>query len=114
MKPINKDELFEHLGEFLQKKGIEFKDGSYTENIRKGVGLLANTINLGQKGVQAAKEQLDAGLDKVRQVIHEKTAPKGGPAPAAPPPPPPPAAKKAGPSRPKSPAGGKARKRAKR
>src|SRR5258708_24575125 len=86
MKPINKDELYEHLSQFLRSRGVELKQGSYSQGIQKGCGLLTETINLGQRGVKIAKVELDKKLSQVRQVIHEKTAPKSartGPAPAA-------------------------------
>ena len=76
MKPIQKDELYAHLGEFLKNKGIELKEGSYTKGIHAGCSLLADAINLSQSGLERAKAGLDKKLDQVRQVIHEKTAPK--------------------------------------
>ena len=76
MKPIEKHEIFEHLNGFLKAKGIEMKDGSYTNGIQKGCQILADTINLSQKGLERAKVTIDKNLDRVRQVIHEKTAPK--------------------------------------
>jgi len=76
MKPIQKDELYEHLGQFLKDKGIELKEGSYTKGIHAGCSLLADAINLSQAGLERAKAGLDKKLDQVRQVIHEKTAPK--------------------------------------
>jgi hypothetical protein len=86
MKPLDKDELFQNLSGFLKAKGIELKDGSYADGIRKSCGLLSEAINLGQKGVGKAKAEIDAKLDQVRQAIHECTAPKTPPAPAAAPP----------------------------
>jgi hypothetical protein len=79
MKPIEKDELYEHLGEFLRNKGIELKEGSYTKGIHAGCSLLADAINLSQAGIERARTGLDKKLDQVRQVIHEKTAPKRPP-----------------------------------
>lgn len=84
MKRINHDELYQHLSDFLKTKGIEFKEGSYPHGIRKGCRLLADTINLSQQGLEKAKTEIDKKLDQMRQVIHEKTAPK--PSPASPPP----------------------------
>jgi hypothetical protein len=78
MKPIEKDELYAHLGEFLKGKGIELKEGSYTKGIHAGCSLLADAINLSQTGFERAKAGLDKKFDQVRQVIHEKTAPKAG------------------------------------
>jgi hypothetical protein len=76
MKPIQKHELYEHLGEFLKGKGIELKEGSYTKGIHAGCSLLADAINLSQAGLERAKAGLDKKLNEVRQAIHEKTAPK--------------------------------------
>jgi hypothetical protein len=76
MKPIQKDELYDHLAQFLKAKGIEMKDGSYPKAIQKGCSFLADAINLSQKGISQAKSQIDKNLDRMRQTIHEKTAPK--------------------------------------
>jgi hypothetical protein len=78
MKPIEKDELYEHVRQFLKAKGIEMQDGSYPRGIQKGCSILADAINLSQKGIAQAKVQIDKNLDRMRQVIHEKTAPKPG------------------------------------
>jgi hypothetical protein len=79
MKPIQKDELYQHLSEFLKAKGVEMKDGSYPKAVQKGCSILADAINLSQKGITQAKVQIDKNLDRMRQVIHEKTAPKAAP-----------------------------------
>jgi hypothetical protein len=84
MKTIKKDELFRHLGTFLQSKGIELKDGSYTTRIQQGCDLLADTINATQKTVKQTKSKMDRALDQIRETIHQHTAP-----------PPPPTAKTA-------------------
>jgi hypothetical protein len=76
MKPIQKDELYEHVRQFLKAKGIEMQDGSYPRGIQKGCSILADAINLSQKGIAQAKVEIDKNLDRMRQVIHEKTAPK--------------------------------------
>ena len=76
MKRIKKDELYENLGHFLKSKGIEMKEGSYATAVQKSCSFLADTINLSQKGLERAKAGIDKKLDQVRQVIHEKTAPK--------------------------------------
>ena len=76
MKPIQKDELYEHVSQFLKAKGIEMQEGSYPKGIQKGCSILADAINLSQKGISQAKDQIDKNLDRMRQVIHEKTAPK--------------------------------------
>ena len=77
MKPIQKDELYEHFGQFLKSRGIELTEGTYSKSIHAGCSLLADAINLSQAGIERAKAGLDKKLDQVRQVIHEKTAPKG-------------------------------------
>jgi hypothetical protein len=84
MKAIQQDELYEHLSGFLKGKGIELKEGSYANGIQKGCTLLADAINLSQKGLSRAKVEVDKKLDQMRQVIHEKTAPKSKPAARAP------------------------------
>ncbi|HXU78345.1 MAG TPA: hypothetical protein VN794_17355 [Methylomirabilota bacterium] len=78
MKPIQKQELYKHLSEFLKNKGVELKEGSYTRGIHAGCSLLADAINLSQAGFERAKAGLDKKVDQVRQVIHAKTAPKTG------------------------------------
>jgi len=83
MKPIEKDELYAHLSQFLKDKGVEMKDGSYPKAVQKGCSILADAINLSQKGITQAKVQIDKNLDRMRQVIHEKTAPKPAAKPAA-------------------------------
>jgi hypothetical protein len=97
MKRINQGELFQHLGGFLKAKGIELREGSYTRRIQQGCALLSDTINLSQTGLEKAKTKAEQKLEELRQVIHEKTAPKSAGAPEAPPPPPtiPPASKAA-------------------
>jgi hypothetical protein len=86
MNPIRKDELYENISQFLKNKGIELKEGSYTKGIHAGCSLLADAINLSQTGLERAKTGLGKKFHQVRQVIHEKTAPKP-PVSAAPPPP---------------------------
>jgi hypothetical protein len=79
MKPIQKDELYDHLAQFLKAKGIEMKDGSYPKAVQKGCSILADAINLSQRGITEAKARIDRNLDRMRQVIHEKTSPKAPP-----------------------------------
>jgi len=76
MKPIAKDELYDHTSQFIKARGIEMKEGSYTKRNQKGFGLLADAINLTHKGIERASAEIDTKLDQLRQVIHEKTAPK--------------------------------------
>ena len=84
MKPIQKDELYEHVSGFLKGKGIQLTEGSYVSGIQKGCSLLADAINVSQKGIKRAKVEVDKKLEQMRQVIHEKTAPKSKPATQAP------------------------------
>ena len=81
MKPIEKDELFNHLSGFLKTRGIELTEGSYSNGIQKTCSVMADAINLGQQGLDRAKVGIDKKLDQMRQVIHEKTAPKTSAAP---------------------------------
>ncbi len=83
MKRIRKDELYGNLGTFLKAKGIELKEGSYSQRIQKTCGLLTDAINLSESGLERAKQEIDRKLEQMRQVIHEKTAPKQSAPPAA-------------------------------
>ena len=76
MKTIKKDELFHNLGGFLKSKGIELNDGSYTTRIQQSCNLLSDAINATQKTVKQTKVHVDTALDKLRQTIHEHTAPQ--------------------------------------
>lgn len=83
MKRIKKGELFRNVDGFLKVKGVELKPGSYTDRVQRACGLLTDLINTGQSGLARAKEETEKQLDKVRQVIHEKTAPRPTPPPTA-------------------------------
>lgn len=78
MKQIQKDELYENLKQFLDKKGIVLRDGSYANTIQKSCRILADVINLGQQGVEKVKTGVDHKLEQVRQAIHSKTSAKRG------------------------------------
>ncbi len=84
MKKIEKEEMFGNLKDYLKSKGVELQEGSYTERLRKVSGFLTDSINLSQDTFGRAKAAVDKHLDKLRQTIHEQTAPKT-PRPAAPP-----------------------------
>src|SRR5213083_2679484 len=77
MKPLEKDELYQHLHGFLKNRGVELKDGGYAQTIQKSCSLLSDAINVSQEGLSRAKVEVDRKLDQLRQVIHEKTAPPG-------------------------------------
>ena len=81
MKKINEGELFGHLTDILKGKGIELKQGAYSQRIEKGCSLLSKAINAGQSGLKRAQTEAAKALDEMRQVIHESTAPKPPPAP---------------------------------
>ncbi len=81
MKQIEKDEIYEHLSQFLKSRGIEMKDGGYVQQIQKGCSFLTDAVNLTQQGFERAKTEMDKRLDQMRQVIHERTAPKPPPNP---------------------------------
>jgi len=76
MKKIDDKELFHNLSEFLKGKGVELHEGPYAKSIQKGCEILADTVNLSQQAMERAREQMDKHLDQMRQVIHERTAPK--------------------------------------
>ena len=78
MKPIEQNEIYEHFSGFLKNRGIELKPGTYSKGIQKGCSLLADAINLSQKGIEKARSGIDQKLDEMRQVIHEATAPSAG------------------------------------
>ena len=84
MKRIDEGELYQHLGEFLKAKGIELKEGAYTKRIEQGCTLLSEVINAGQSGIEKARTKAEKKLEQLRQVIHEKTAPKPPAASASP------------------------------
>ena len=77
MKPLEKDELYQHIHGFLKNRGVELKEGGYSQTIQKSCSLLSDAINVGQEGLNRAKVEVDKKLDQLRQVIHEKTAPQG-------------------------------------
>jgi hypothetical protein len=76
MKQIRKDELYENLSQFLKGKGVDLKEGPYTKGIHAGCSMLADAINLSQTGLERARTEIERKVEQVRQVIHEKTAPK--------------------------------------
>jgi hypothetical protein len=86
MKTIKKDELFNHLGDFLKRKGIVLSDGSYSQRIRQGCNLLADAINATQKTVTRARTEVDKKITKLRGSLHKATAAeKAGTGPEKPP-----------------------------
>jgi hypothetical protein len=94
MKQIKKEEVFGNFRDFLKSKGIELQEGLYTQRIRQGCEIAADSVNLSQRALRETKSAVNRGLEHLRQVIHEQTAPKpaGGQAP------PPPAAARTAPA----------------
>lgn len=76
MKNIAKDELFEHLGDFLKRKGILLEKGSYTRRIRQGCNLLSDAINATQKTMVRARAEMDKSLTKLRTSLRKQAAKK--------------------------------------
>jgi hypothetical protein len=84
MKKIEKDEFYQHLRDFLKAKGISLEDGSYAHRIQQSCHLLADAINATQSTAARAKGEVDKALDRLRQSIHDATAPKAPPASTGP------------------------------
>jgi hypothetical protein len=85
MSTIKKNELFGNLKSFLKSKGVELQDGVYAKRLQKSCDLLTDSVNLSQQAFEKAKNAMDKGIDGLRRVVHEHTAPKSGakgPAPA--------------------------------
>jgi hypothetical protein len=76
MQKIDKEELYQHVRGFLKDRGVQLEEGSYTRRIQHGCSILADTINLSQQAMTKAATAVGTGLDRMRQAIHEKTAPK--------------------------------------
>merc|ERR1711991_187893 len=76
MKQIKRDDLYRHLDLFLKDRGVELKKGStLSKRLREGCVVLTDTINKTQSAIDRAKKEVDGKIDKVRGIIHEKTAP---------------------------------------
>lgn len=80
MKQIKREEVFGSFKDFLKSKGIELQEGPYAHRIQQGCDLLTDSVNLSQRALTKTKTAVEGSLEQLRQVIHEKTAPK---APAA-------------------------------
>jgi len=86
MNKIDHEELFGNVKNFLKSKGIDLQEGTYTQRLRKGCGILADSINMSHKAWTNAKTTVDEQLGKLRQTIHKQTAPKPPRSQTAPPP----------------------------
>jgi hypothetical protein len=85
MKEIKKEEVFGQFRDFLKSKGIELQEGTYTQRIRQGCEIVADSVNLSQRALRETKSAVNQGLDQLRQAIHEHTAPPPARGQAAPP-----------------------------
>lgn len=83
MKTLKKNELLGHVTNFLKTKGIVLEDGSASTKLKTGCETITGIINQGNRSLKNVQKEVTAGVDKVRQVIHEKTAPAPTPAPKA-------------------------------
>lgn len=76
MKKIDKNELYQTLRDFLKSKGISLDDGAYTQRIQQGVNLVADAVNTTQNAVGRAKVKVEKTVDRLRQSVHQATAPR--------------------------------------
>jgi len=84
MKKIKKDELYKHLSEFLEHKGVKLEKGSFAKRVRQGCGLLTEAINVSQTAYGRAKTEMDKTLEQMKQAIKKaksKAPPKVTPSP---------------------------------
>jgi hypothetical protein len=91
MKAIKKGELYEHLSEFLKRKGVELHKGPYPGRIEQVCSLLTTTINATQATLGRARDGMDRGLQQVRHALRKtppahspKVSPFAAPAPESP------------------------------
>jgi hypothetical protein len=83
MKTLKKNELLGHVTNFLKNKGIVLEEGSASTKLKTGCEAITGIINQGNRSIKNVQKEVTAGVDKVRQVIHESTAPTPAPAPKA-------------------------------
>ena len=77
MKKLKKNDLFNHIDKFLKEKGIELRETApFGNRIKTSCTILTDTINNAQSTLGKARDHMDEHLDKMRGIIHEKTAPK--------------------------------------
>jgi len=72
MKKIKKGELYQHLNDFLKKKGVELHKGPYPGRLEQVCRLLTETINATQTTLGRAKDGMDQGLQQVRRALKRK------------------------------------------
>lgn len=77
MKKLGKDDLYQHIDQFLKDKGIDIQDAKpFGRSLQKGCQALTDTINGAQAAMEKARNRMDSGIDKMREIIHKKTAPR--------------------------------------
>lgn len=76
MKKLKKNQLYDHLNQFLKNQGMELSDGAIAGTLQKGCHYLTEAINLTQHSVETARSKVDGTVDRLRQKIHNGTAPK--------------------------------------
>ena len=77
MKKLRQNDLFKHSDQFLKDKGIEVRESApLGSTLKTGCQILTDTINHAQVTLEKARGQMDGQLDKMRSIIHEKTAPR--------------------------------------
>lgn len=77
MKKLKKDDIFKHLDQFLKDRGIGVIDeGPLGNRLKTGCRILTDAINQTQSSLDRARDGMDEGLDKMRAIIHQKTAPR--------------------------------------
>ena len=76
MKNIDHNDLFRHVSGYLESKGVQLQDGDYARRLREGCRVLAGIANRTQSTVDTVRIKVDDGVDRLRQFVHEKTAPR--------------------------------------
>lgn len=77
MKKLGKDDLYRHIDQFLKEKGIELRDAApLGRGLQKGCQAFTDAINSAQAALEKARNRMDGGIDKMRDIVHKKTAPR--------------------------------------
>ncbi len=77
MKKLGKDDLYQHIDQFLKEKGIEIRDAApLGRNLQKGCQVFTDAINNAQAALEKARNRMDSGINKMRDIVHKKTAPR--------------------------------------
>ena len=77
MKKLRQNDLFKHIDKFLKDQGIEIREAApLGSRLKTSCQILTDTINHAQGTLGKARDHMDDHLDKMRNIIHEKTAPR--------------------------------------